>query len=139
MKQVLNLHSDSIFGNILSTKLSKYLCNQIFESLFSRMELLRVTKTFSPSQYPCFDKSEKTSCMYEPSEQQNNLDLLLIDLGLVWSLKMDEFYAIWLQKMTNKLKKNLCMSSLSFIRVQIMYSWNYSNFVTITVFPRILF
>ena len=55
--------------------------NQIIKSLLSRMELLRVTKTFSLSQYPCFDKIAKTSCMYEPSGHQNNLDLLLIDLG----------------------------------------------------------
>ena len=46
-----------------------------FESLLSRMELLRVTKNFSLSQYPCIDVSEKTNCTYEPSEHQSNLNL----------------------------------------------------------------
>ena len=45
------------------------------------MELLRVTKSFLLSHYLVFTKVQKTGCMNAPSEHQNNLDLLFIDLG----------------------------------------------------------
>ena len=81
--------SFSSFLNLVTQKFSNFhLLNSanissIFEFLFSRIELLRVTKTFSLSEYiPCFHKSAKVSVMNIPYKRPNNFDLLFIDLGL---------------------------------------------------------